>query len=446
MRFKNMESKPTPIAVPSTLDLFTLPATQYAIQSNLVTEHRPISTVKSDSTITFVITTPKDEYIQLKDLLLRLKLRVKITKLSGDPPSTSEWTQVSPVNYLLHSLFKQVVLEINGKQITVAPQTYSYKAMFEALIGFSEDARKSHLTGALYNKDATTNPDVIDTTRNAYISPDTKTSPDGKVIELVGKPQLDLSFQEKALMGGLTIKLEFTPNDPKFYLMADTTKIIPSVEFIDASIFVHRSKVSHLIVEAHDTALEKSNAKYPICRNEVKSFTISKDALSANIDNIVTGQIPRRALIALVSNDAFNGNYSKNPFNFKNYKCNFISTHIDGIQYPSIPYTPDFANDLFTREYIGFFEAVNQLSTDSVISLSKDDWAKGKTIYGFNYSPDLANGCVQEGHSSPARRGTMGLQLKFAEGLPETINALIYLEYDNLIQINSDRQVFSDYI
>ena len=32
-----MDSKPTPIAVPSTLDLFTLPATQYAIQSNLIT-------------------------------------------------------------------------------------------------------------------------------------------------------------------------------------------------------------------------------------------------------------------------------------------------------------------------------------------------------------------------------------------------------------------------
>ena len=402
--------------------------------------------MKSDSTITFVITTPKDEYIQLKDLLLRLKLRVKISKVGGDAPAGTDWTQVSPVNYLLHSIFKQIILEINGKQITVAPQTYPYKAIFEALIGYSEDARKSHLTSALYKQDSTTNPDVIDTTRAAYIAPDTTTAKDGKVIELLGKPQLDLSFQEKALIGGVSIKLEFTPHDPKFYLMADTTKVVPSVEFLDASIFVHRSKVSSLIVEAHETALEKSNAKYPICRNEVKTFTIPKDAHSANIDNIVTGQIPRRALIALVSNEAFNGSYLKNPFNFKNYKCNYISTHIDGIQYPSKPYTPDFVNGIFTREYIGFFEALNQMSTDSTISLSKSDWSKGKTIFGFNYSPDLANGCVQEGHLSPVRRGTMGLQLKFAEALPETINVMIYLEYDNLIQINSDRQVITDYI
>jgi len=436
---------PAPLSIPSTLDLFAVPGIQYAIQANLITEHRPISTINSESAITFVFSTANDEYLQLKDLLLRLKLRVNLKKTGGTNPTTTEWTEVSPVNYLLHSLFKQVILTINGKIVTVAPQTYAYKAMLESIFGFSEDARKSHLTSALYSADSSTSPDEKNAVRNKYINPGSTTD-QGKIVELIGKPHLDLSFQEKALIGGLNIKLEFIPHDPKFYLIADTDKVLPSVEFLDASLFVHRSKVSPLIVQAHERTLQKSNAKYPVCRSEVKTFTVNSGTFSANIDNIVSGQLPRRALVAIVSNSAFNGDYGKNPYNFKNYKVNYITSHIDGLQYPAVPYTPDFTSGAVTREYIGFFEALGQLSTDSVISLSRDDWINGKTIFGFNYAPDFANGCIQEGHTSPFKRGTMGLQLKFTESLSEAINVLVYLEYDNLVQIDSEKNVVTDFI
>ena len=433
------------IAAPSTLDLFSLPATQYAIQTNLVTEHRPIATINSSSVITFVINSSNDEYINLKDMQFRIKLRVNCKKADDSAPAATDWVSVSPVNYLLNSLFKQVNVELNGKQITVSPQTYPYKAIFESIFGFTKDAKDSHLTATGYSKDSSTNPEVIDTTRNGMVNP-AKAGEEGKTMELIGKPHLDIAFQERAILGGSTIKIEFTPHDPSFYLRADTSKVIPSVDFIDASLFIHRSKVSTLIYEAHNAALKKGNARYPICRNEVKTFSVSSGAHSATIDNIVNGQLPRRAFVAMVSNNAFNGTYSKNPFNFKHFNCNYICSYIDGVQVPSIPYTPDFNSGIYTREYLGLFESVNQLTTDSTISLSKSDWAKGNTVFGFNYAPDLANSCIQEGHTSPIKRGSMGLQLKFSEALTETINVLIYLEYDNLIQIDLDKQTFTDYI
>ena len=350
------------IAAPSTLDLFTLPATQYAIQTNLVTEHRPIATINSSSVITFVINSSNDEYINLKDMQFRVKLRVNCKKTDDSTPAVTDWVSVSPVNYLLNSLFKQVNVEINGKQITISPQTYPYKAIFESIFGFTKDAKESHLTATGYSKDSTTNPDVIDTTRNSMVNPN-KVTEGGKTIELIGKPHLDIAFQERAILGGSTIKIEFTPHDPSFYLRADTTKVIPSVDFIDASLFIHRSKVSPLIHEAHQEALKKGNARYPICRNEVKTFSISTGAQSATIDNIFNGQLPRRAFVAMVSNNAFNGTYAKNPFNFNHYHYNFICSYIDGVQVPSIPYTPDFKNHIYTREYLGLFESVNQLTT-----------------------------------------------------------------------------------
>jgi len=433
------------IAAPSTLDIFSLPPTQYAILSNLVTEHRSISSVTSDSNISFVITTPRDEYINLKDLLLRLKLKVNLKKVDGGEPSLTDWNEVAPVNYLLNSLFKQVTIEINDKQITVSPQTYPYKAIFESTFGFTKDARTSFLSAAGYQEDSSTNPEVIDTIRNVLINPKHARGT-GKIVELIGKPHLDIAFQERAILGGSKIKIEFVPHEPSFYLRADKTKVLPTVDFIDCSLFVHRAKVSQSIVDAHESALKKAPARYPFCRNEVKTFTINSGSLSANIDNIVNGQLPRRAFVAMVTNEAFNGTFDKNPFNFQHFKVNHICSHIDGIQFPSVAYTPNFEKGIYAREYIGFFEAVNQLTTDSTISLDMKKWATGNTIFAFNFAQDFANSCIQEGHNNPRKRGSMGLQIKFGAALTETINILIYLEFDNLIQIDSDRQTYTDFM
>lgn len=40
----------------------------------------------------------------------------------------------------------------------------------------------------------------------------------------------------------------------------------------------------------------------------------------------------------------------------------------------------------------------------------------------------------------------MSLNLKFADSLPEAINVIVYLEFDNLIEIDKENQVITDYI
>jgi hypothetical protein len=110
-------------------DIFTVPPTQLTVDRDLVTEHRPISILNSNSVIQFVIPTAVDEYLQLTETLLNLKLKINIKKKTGSGNITdAEWNKITPVNNFLHSIFKQVDLEIEGKSITLAPQTYAYKA------------------------------------------------------------------------------------------------------------------------------------------------------------------------------------------------------------------------------------------------------------------------------------------------------------------------------
>ena len=427
-------------------DIFTVPPTQLTVDRDLVTEHRPISILNSNSVIQFVIPTAVDEYLQLTETLLNLKLKINIKKKTGSGNITdAEWNKITPVNNFLHSIFKQVDLEIEGKSITLAPQTYAYKAFFETLLGFTEDAKNSYLSASGWYNDSSDK--TFQTSRTSILKPNPIAgSGEGKIIKLMGKLHLDLAFQPKAILGGTTIKLTLVPNDPAFYLFTSDTSIVPEVVFESVSLYVHRSKVNFPIVEGHNLALNKQTAKYPICRSNVKSFTISSGTVNASIDNAISGQLPRRIFIAMVPNDAFTGVLNKNPFDFKNYKLNYIATYIDGVQYPSKPYQPNFDKNLTLREYLGLFESLNQLTTDSALTLKHTEWIAGNTIFGFNFSPDTSDDCNKVGYVSPIKRGTLRIDLRFAEAMTETINVLVFCEYDNLIEIDITRNAITDYM
>jgi hypothetical protein len=48
------------------------------------------------------------------------------------------------------------------------------------------------------------------------------------------------------------------------------------------------------------------------------------------------GQLPKRLVIGCVDSDALNGTITKNPFDFKHYKINFVALNVDGRQIPTL--------------------------------------------------------------------------------------------------------------
>jgi len=427
-------------------NLFGLPPTQLTVEKDVFTEHRPINTYNSSSVIQFVIPTNIDEYIQLRESLLYVKLKISLKKKDNAKIFANDWKNVAPVNYLLHSMFKQLDLEIDDKSITLSPQTYPYKARFEFDLGFTDDAKKSHLTaaGAYNDIDEKTNTSEA---RSKLITPPTVTE-DGKgvSIELMGKLHLDMAFQPRAILGGTKLKITLVPHYPNFYLMNKDQNLVPSVEFENVVFYAHRSKVNESVVHAHNVALSKATAKYPICRSMVKAFNVNSGNHTISIDNALNGQLPRRVFVAMVTNDAFTGNFAKNPYRFEHFNLNHLALYVGGEQHPINGYNPDFENKLYVREYLGLFEALNQLNTDSTLLLSKEQWANGNTIFGFNFAPDLADDCNKMGYANPVKTGNLRIDLKFSKALTETINVLMYCEFDNLVEIDSNRSARPDYL
>lgn len=433
------------IALLPEFDLFGRPPVQHCVEREIVTEHRPYTTVAdATSPITFHVPCNDNEYINLRDLKLRLQLQFDINK-TGDTTS-ADWSKVAPENFLLHSFFKDIQLEIDDKLITSSQPLYSYKAMIETLIGFTPDAMKTHLQAAGWSDDAT-DKEHISPTRSNWITPLTSaTTGKRKVIDLFGKLYLDMCFQHRALVGGSSLKLTFIPQSNKFYIhnLIEGAKITSTIK--DIYLEVTRSKVTPPLREAHIAAMTKSPARYPHTRSEMKVYNLAQGIKGENLDNIVLGTLPRRAVVAFVSHAGFNGAYKLNPYNFKPYNLSYLSFHLDGESYPSRPFTPNFKDGLYLREYLSVFDAYNQWSSDSVCNFRRDTYPYGYALLAVNFSPDSSDGCLGSGHISPAKRGNLRLELKFAEALPEPVNCLIYLEYDANIEIDLDKIVRTNYM
>ena len=97
-------------------------------------------------------------------------------------------------------------------------------------------------------------------------------------MELWGRLHLDLAMQEKYLPNGIEIKIRLNRASPRFCILSDE----PCVVKIDAiSNELNQSIVHH-------------NAKFPIRRVEVKSFTIGSGLRSKVEDHLFQGQLPKR--------------------------------------------------------------------------------------------------------------------------------------------------------
>jgi hypothetical protein len=100
----------------------------------------------------------------------------------------------------------------------------------------------------------------------------------GCELDLIGKLHLDLGFRDRALLDGVKFSINIVSNEPEFYLLYDKT-LVPTVDILDACLYIHRSKVNPAVIQAHHRALQLSTAKYFITRKEVKPFNIPKGTL-----------------------------------------------------------------------------------------------------------------------------------------------------------------------
>jgi hypothetical protein len=156
---------------------------------------------------------------------------------------------------------------------------------------------------------------------------------------------------------------------------------------------------------------------------------------------LFNGQIPTRLILGCVDNTAFNGSVGRNPFNFQNYDLREISVYLDGQNYSIKPLTANFETGQYISAYMSMFSGIGKENRDEGNDISRTDFGSGYGIYCFDLTADLS----ENESFNLARHGTVRIDMKFGTALPHTVTVVAYAEFENIIEIDRNRNVVFDF-
>ena len=421
------------------LDLFTTPPINISMDRGAYTSHHPIATLTDSAPIEFYVPGSPEEYIDLGRT--RLLIRAKITKDDGS--NIAQDAKVSTTNLLLHSLFSQVDCKLNEKLVTPSVNTYPYKAYLETILAHGSESTSSWLEAELFHRDThpmNAHDHTADPTNKGLIERHAKIA-QSALVEMVGRPHVDIFQQDRYLLNGVDMSLKFIRSAKQFHLMTASPNDF-KLHILDATLQVRKVKVAPTIALDHASTLDRGiPAKYPMRRGIVSSFTVPANSLSFNKENLITGQLPRRIVLGMVANDAFNGAAKKNPFYFENYGLNFLTLNAGSQQFPSTPLTLDYGRGAFTQAFQQLHQAMGLTNSKEGLTITLETFKNGNNLYAFDLTADQAEGA----HIDPIKYGSVRMEAHFDTQLPNPINVIVYAEYDNLLQVDKARNILTDF-
>ena len=470
----------------SEVDLFRVPPTQQSLERGRWIDYAPLSSVENpNSAITFLI-AGTDEYIDLSKTILTVT--GKITKKDGTSKlDGNDQSNVAPVNNFLHSLFRQVDVYLNGKQVTSAMGTYAYRSYIETLLNYDVSAKESQFSSALYYKDTATKMDengslgssptvnyklagadnnsMGDNASVKVYTPGTGNQgfakrhqfiKNGNRFVLSGPIFSDIFMTDRLLLNMMDLKVVLNRSTDAFSLMeiGNSTPIEPRVQLTDVVLKVRKVKVDQSVSDGVERMLKQTPALYPIRRVECKILTIPANLPNVRQDNIFSGIIPNSFVVGLVHVDASTGEYDKNPYNFAHFGVTSVSLTANGQEIPfkllTLKYPDnkkgkiDPAKDTeldFDEAYNTLFSGTGKIYSNAGLDITREDYPGGYALYAFDLTPDM---CKSADYFNTVQRGSLTLALTFGTSHDHAIGMVCYGDFENIIRIDAERNAIYD--
>ena len=468
----------------SEVDLFRVPPTQQSLERGRWIDYAPLSSVENpNSAITFLI-TGTDEYIDLSKTILTVT--GKITKKDGTTKlDSNDQSNVAPVNNFLHSLFRQVDVYLNGKQVTPAMGTYAYRSYIETLLNYDVSAKQSQFSSALYYKDTAGQMDETGAlpatkTLNYRTAQGSGSSTDGSVtyystgtgnqgfakrhqfikngnrFVLSGPIFSDIFMTDRLLLNMMDLKVVLNRSSDAFSLMeiGNDPAIEPKVQLTDVVLKVRKVKVDQSVSDGVERMLKQTPALYPIRRVECKILTIPANLPNVRQDNIFSGIIPNSFVVGLVHVDASTSEYGKNPYNFAHFGVTSVSLTANGQEIPfklltlKYPENPDGEIDPakdteldFDEAYNTLFSGTGKIYSNAGLDITREDYPGGYALYAFDLTPDM---CKSADYFNAVQRGSLTLALTFGTSHKHAIGMICYGDFENIIRIDAERNATYD--
>ena len=371
----------------SEVDLFSVPPIQLSLEKGRWIDYRPLSSVENpDSAITFLI-AGTDEYVDLSKTILYVEGTKTITYVESDTHAGST---------------------------AAVPKTVSIPVPGTGNQGFAK--------------------------RHEYIK-------GSKTFVLTRPIFSDVFMSDRLLLNMLDFKVVLNRSSNAFCLMdtnVGNAKINPKVKLTDVVLKIRKVKVDQTVSDATELILKQTPALYPIRRVECKALTIPQNLPGVRQDNIFSGIIPKSFVFGLVDANSYSGENNKNPYNFQHFKVKTVTLSVNGEEIPFkqlvLDYTSATAKD-FIQAYNTLFSGTGKVYANTGLDITREEYAGGYTLYAFDLTPDM---CNTADYFNTVQRGSLSVDITFDGQTTVPINMVCYGDFENIIRIDSERNVVYD--
>jgi hypothetical protein len=402
----------------SSLDLFYTPEILEQVEvtkwseiscAELPTEYRPA---------TFICQTSERQYIDLVNSYL--KLNFKITKAGKDVDGAND--RPIPINQALHSVWKQVDLELNGVSVYKEPCHYGYRTYLETLLNSPRTDKDSWLSNEGFYKGDSEDFSRFDRlvkglVRNSVNKRFALTS-NNREAELFGRVRLDFSDDVPLLLDNVIMKLRLWPNKNTFNITRGGARVF-EIEFTGVSLQLCTHTVNPETYIAHQKVLQSIPARYPLNNSTIKTLSLVKGVSDFTMPDVFSNRVPEKVIVCMVDTKAFQGSLSSNPFELKHNDITTLGVYVDENSLPAQPMALNFGENRFSEAYTRLYRHAKFRDID----IAHSEFKKGFSIFIFPLLPE----------GSAIKTGKVKINAIFGTPLTENTTVLVLAQFPSIL-------------
>jgi hypothetical protein len=416
-------------------DYFSKEPVQNAIRRVTYEKVLPTGTLQHGGDITFNV--PRSTaFTALHETALYVRVKVtKANKVACNHAASQEPDSVSVVNNVVHTLWKQVCVYLNG-HLAESSDSYPYRAYVDTLTSFDGDVMsvRGELQG--WMKDTAGHGDEAEVLKSGSKNEGGKLRGEpfknSSVVLLIARLHSDVFLQGRSIPPSTSIDVVLSPSKDSFVLTAPSGSAY-EMHIESAYLDVARQHVAPSLLQAITSLTEQQNVQLRLRRVKATTYNIKSGTTQETIPKLFYSEnaLPDRFLVFFVKNTAHAGKYECNPFLFEHFGIETLVADVNGINVPCRPYETKFSRGDYRQAYHALLREFNSDEENHVINLTPKDFSEGYAIFPFRVVPRTCSG----EYLGPPEKGNISLSLKFASALTEVITAVILSEHRDTYEI-----------
>ena len=337
-------------------------------------------------------------------------------------------------------MWSSVDIKMNHTLVSTSGTDYMYKALFETLLNYSENAKKIQMSSIGFSGEsgnfAQRHPNKVSfnhglKARSAWFK-------DVNTVEFMGQLMADICNQDRLILPSVDIDIKLYPTCDEFRLITHPEDL--DCKLIIEEIFLNVCKVAvnPLVMMGHAAGLEITEGKYPMQRTDIRTFNISENSYGTTLEDIWQEEVPSHLIIRMVKSEAYSGAFDLNPFRFEHFNVASAGFYVNGEPTPTPAFSLDVDNGDYLQGLLSLYRVSGKLMENTDIGITRESYREGYNLLGFDVDPKTSAdfrylGMPKNGHTK--------LNIRFKSHLEDPVTLILYATFPETMEIDEARNV-----